>query len=109
MAVTACGGPTPREVVAAEAYVDTAFVDDNQWEVLMAKDKILAVAFTDLNGNDKYNAGKDELIAALVDTDGSGSATIGDTITFGTFPRLDGQQAGTFLAADATVTNVISA
>jgi hypothetical protein len=34
----------------------------------MAKSDLLAVAFTDLNGNDKYNKGKDALIAALVDT-----------------------------------------
>ena len=40
----------------------------------MPRDNLLAVAFTDLNGNDKYNPGKDALIAAIVDTNNDNGA-----------------------------------
>ena len=62
----------------------------------MAKDALLAVAFTDLNGNDKYNPGKDTLIAALVDTNNDNTASVGDTIVWGTYPAIpDGSASGT--------------
>jgi hypothetical protein len=47
------------------------------------------------------------LIAGIIDTDGSNSVSIGDTVTFGTYPHLDGTQAGTFLGADTTITSVL--
>jgi hypothetical protein len=72
----------------------------------MTKEKFLAVAFTDVNGNDNYNPGKDVLIAALQDTDLSGSVTLGDTVIFGDYPRLDGSIAGTLLGPDTTITRV---
>jgi hypothetical protein len=72
----------------------------------MSKEKLLAVAFTDLNDNDKYNPGKDALIAALEDTDLSGSVTLGDTVSFGTYPRLDGREAGEYFGSDATVSGI---
>jgi hypothetical protein len=75
-------------------------------EVPMAKEKFLAVAFTDVNGNDNYNPGKDVLIAALQDTDLSGSVTLGDTVILGDYPRLDGSIAGTLLGPDTTITRV---
>ena len=46
----------------------------------MPRDSLLAVAFTDLNGNDKYNPGKDALIAAIVDTNNDNTVSVGDTI-----------------------------
>ena len=52
----------------------------------MPKSDLLAVAFTDVNGNDKYNAGKDTLIAALVDTNKDGVVSVGDTIQWGEIP-----------------------
>src|SRR5262245_55612613 len=75
----------------------------------MSKAKLLAVAFTDVNGNDTYNPGKDMLIAALQDTDLSGSVTLGDTVIFGSYPHLNGHEAGTFQGADTTAINVIAA
>ena len=50
----------------------------------MAKDKFLAVAFTDLDGNHHFNANKDALIAAVVDTNHDKTISIGDTVQFGT-------------------------
>jgi hypothetical protein len=76
----------------------------------MPKDALLAVAFTDLNGNDKYNVGKDDLIAALVDTNNDNTVSIGDTVVFGTYPAIpDGSNSGTggiFTGPDTTVENV---
>ena len=67
---------------------------------------ILAVAFTDLNGDHKFQANKDALIAAVIDTNHDKTVSVGDTVTFGTFPHLDGTQAGTFTHADSTITFV---
>src|SRR5262245_9545341 len=52
---------------------------------IVAKPDILAVAFTDVNGNDKYD-GKDKLIAAVVDTNHDETVSPNDTIQFGTYP-----------------------
>jgi hypothetical protein len=59
------------------------------------------VAFTDVNGNDKYNAGKDTLIAALVDTNNDHTVSVGDTIHWGTYPSVIG---GTYTSPDDTIT-----
>ena len=72
----------------------------------MAKDKFVAVAFTDVNGNGKFNANGDALIAAVVDTNNDKTVSVGDTVTFGTFPHLNGTQAGTFEGADTIITSV---
>ena len=62
----------------------------------MPRDNLLAVAFTDLNGNDKYNPGKDALIAAIVDTNNDNTVSVGDTIEWGTYPEItDGSASGT--------------
>src|SRR5262245_45840280 len=66
----------------------------------------LAVAFTDVNGNDKFD-GKDKLIAGLVDTNKDHTASVGDTVTWGTYPHLSGNEAGAYLADDATVIAVL--
>lgn len=68
--------------------------------------QFLAVAFTDVNGNNKFD-GKDTLIAGLIDTDKSKDASVGDTVTFGTYPHLSGKEAGTYLSNDSLVTNVV--
>lgn len=77
----------------------------------MPKSDLLAVAFTDLNGNDKYNPGKDELIAALVDTSNDGVVSVGDTVVWGTYPAIpDGRNSGTggtYQSPDDTVTDVL--
>ena len=76
----------------------------------MAKDKFLAVAFTDVNGDNKYKEKDgDVVISAINDTDGSHDISVGDTVTFGTYPHLDGTEAGTFLGADTTITSVVQA
>jgi hypothetical protein len=79
----------------------------------MAKSDLLAVAFTDVNGNDKYNPGKDTLIASLVDTSNDGTVSVGDTIHFGTYPAIaDGSNSGTggnFTILESTVTDVLDA
>jgi hypothetical protein len=78
----------------------------------MAKSDLLAVAFTDLNGNDKYNPGKDTLIAALVDTNNDNAVSVGDTVVWGTYPKIpDGSESGTggiYTSSDLTVTSVLS-
>src|SRR5262245_57631831 len=62
----------------------------------MPSSDLLAVAFTDLNGNNKYNPGKDTLIAALWDTNNAGVVSVGDTIQWGTYPAIpDGSASGT--------------
>ena len=79
----------------------------------MSKEKFLAVAFTDLNGNDKYNPGKDTLIAAVADTNNDNTVSVGDTIQWGTYPAIpDGTASGTggiFLNPDSTITDVVVA
>jgi hypothetical protein len=39
----------------------------------MSKEKYLAVAFTDVDDNDRFNPAKDEIIAAVIDTDNRGT------------------------------------
>jgi hypothetical protein len=82
-----------------------------QKEVPMAKDKFLAVAFTDLDGNHHFNANKDALMAAVVDTNHDKTVSIGDTVQFGTYPlHVDGTAGtGSFTHADSTVTSVSDA
>jgi hypothetical protein len=69
--------------------------------------QFLAVAFTDENGNHKYNPGKDALIAGVQDTNHDKTVSVGDTIVFGTYPHLDGTQAGTFTQTSAGISGVI--
>jgi len=64
------------------------------------KDDLLAVAFTDVNGNDKYNENKDTLIAALVDTNDDDRVSAGDTIQFGSYPSVFG---GTYTGDDYVI------
>jgi hypothetical protein len=47
---------------------------------------VLAVAFTDRNGNHTYEPGRDKLIASLLDTNHDHVVSVGDTIHFGTYP-----------------------
>src|SRR5262245_49137534 len=76
----------------------------------MPKDDFLAVAFTDLNGNHKFNPRKDLLIAALVDTNNDNMPSVGDTVLWGTYPAIpDGSESGTgglYTSLDGTVTEV---
>ena len=66
--------------------------------------KLLAAAYTDTNSNNKFD-GKDTLIAGLYDTDKSKDLSIGDTVTFGTYPHLDGSAAGKFQHVEKAVTD----
>src|SRR5262245_28026989 len=79
----------------------------------MPSSDLLAVAFTDLNGNNKYNPNKDTLIAALVDTSGDGVVSVGDTIQWGTYPAIpDGSASGVggiYTRVESTITNVVDA
>jgi hypothetical protein len=70
---------------------------------------LLAVAFTDQNGNHKYEPRKDLLMASLLDTNRDGAASAGDTIHWGTYPTtfdVDGPR-GTFRSPDELVTFVL--
>jgi hypothetical protein len=79
----------------------------------MPNSDLLAVAFTDLNGNHKYNPGKDTLIAALVDTSNDNTVSVGDTVQFGTYPAIpDGVNSGiggSYTILESTITDVVSA
>ena len=65
--------------------------------------RVIATAWTDLNGNHVYDEGIDRLIAKLVDTDGSNDVSVDDTITTDQFP-LD---FAATIFADATVTSFV--
>ena len=76
---------------------------------LKIKDKdgaILAVAWTDLDGDGVFNAKTDALIAAVQDTNQSGTIDPGDTVVYGTYPlHVDGTAGrGTFTQASETIT-----
>jgi hypothetical protein len=47
---------------------------------------VLAVAFTDRNGNHTYEPGTDKLIASLLDTNHDHVVSVGDRIHFGSYP-----------------------
>ena len=65
----------------------------------------LAVAFTEENNNHKFDK-HDTVIAAVIDTNNDGAVTVGDTVTFGDIPHLNGDAAGTFEGADTIITSV---
>jgi hypothetical protein len=66
---------------------------------------VLAVAFTDQNGNHTYEPVKDTLIASLLDTNRDGVVSVGDTIHWGTYPTtFDGSgPRGNFTGPDELV------
>jgi hypothetical protein len=66
---------------------------------------LLAVAFTDVDGNHTYEPNKDLLISALRDTNNDGTVSAGDTIQWGTYPTsFDGSTPrGTYTSADVTI------
>ena len=71
---------------------------------------LLAVAWTDLKGDHVYEAGADSLIAKLVDTNGDGVVSMGDTVTTNQFPRfLDARAFEPATVTTFTVTSVPSA
>ena len=74
----------------------------------MAKDKFVAVAYTDVNGDHKFHPIKDVLIAGVLDTNRDGTVSLGDTLTWGDYPtQIDGQGTfGTFGGADYIVVGV---
>jgi hypothetical protein len=66
----------------------------------------LVVAFTDNNGNQIFDKG-DTLIAGINDKDKSGTVTVGDTVTFGSYPlHIDGTGSGSFKDHHETITAV---
>jgi hypothetical protein len=69
---------------------------------------LLAVAFTDQNGNHTYEPDTDLLIASLTDTNNDEVVSVGDTIHWGTYPTtFDGTGArGTFTISESLVTSV---
>jgi hypothetical protein len=69
---------------------------------------VLAVAFTDQNGNHTYEPGTDTLIASLLDINNDHVVSVGDRIHWGTYPTtfdVNGPR-GTFTGPDELVTNV---
>jgi hypothetical protein len=76
----------------------------------MPSNDFLAVAFTDVNGNNKYNPGKDTLIGALVDTNNDHTVSVGDTVVLGTYPASIYESAsgpgGAYTILESTVINV---
>jgi hypothetical protein len=72
---------------------------------------VLAVAFTDQNGNHTYEPGTDTLIASLLDTNNDHVVSVGDRIHWGTYPTtidVDGPR-GSFTGPDILVEGVGSA
>ena len=72
---------------------------------------VLAVAFTDRNGNHTYEPGTDKLIASLLDTNHDHVVSVGDRIHFGSYPTsadVDGPR-GHFRGHDLFVEAVSSA
>jgi hypothetical protein len=70
----------------------------------------LAVAFTDVNGDGKFQANTDKLIAAVVDTNNDKTIDAGDTVQFGTYPlHVDGTGSGNFTHATEQITAVLAA
>jgi hypothetical protein len=61
---------------------------------IVTKSDTLAVAYTDSNGNDKFDK-KDVLIAAVVDGNHDNQVSVGDTVVFGKYPlNVDGTAFG---------------
>jgi hypothetical protein len=72
---------------------------------------VLAVAFTDQNGNHTYEPGTDTLIASLLDTNNDHVVSVGDRIHWGTYPTtadVNGPR-GNFTGPDLLVEGVGSA
>jgi hypothetical protein len=74
--------------------------------IISGPDDYVAVAFADLDGDGKFHFKKDGLIAAIIDEDGSGDVTVGDTVTFGHHYDFNLGIAGTFTGDDATISFV---
>lgn len=74
----------------------------------IAAPRLFAVAFTDTNGDHAYQAGTDDLIAALVDSNRDGTPDAGDTVVANEFPlTVDPVSAwGQFGVKSDAVTNV---
>src|SRR5262245_40503422 len=71
------------------------------------KEKFLAVAFTDLNGDHKFSANKDALIAGVVDTNRDHIVSEGDTVQFGTYPvNSNVTETGQYTHADSIITDI---
>jgi hypothetical protein len=69
---------------------------------------VLAVAFTDQNGNHTYEPGTDTLIASLLDINNDHVVSVGDRIHWGTYPTtfdVNGPR-GTFTGPDLLVEGV---
>src|SRR5262245_1804263 len=69
---------------------------------------VLAVAFTDQNGNHTYEPGTDTLIASLLDINNDHVVSVGDRIHWGTYPTssdVDGPR-GNFTGPDLLVEGV---
>jgi hypothetical protein len=72
---------------------------------------VLAVAFTDQDGNHTYEPGTDTLIASLLDINNDHVVSVGDLIHWGTYPTtidVDGPR-GNFTGPDLLVEGVGSA
>src|SRR5262245_49139743 len=67
---------------------------------------ILAVAYSELNGNGRFD--NKELIASIVDTNHDKTVSVGDTVSYGTYPlHIDGTgERGTFTQTTIEVTGV---
>ncbi len=75
---------------------------------LISLDGILAIAYSDIDGLDGYSTG-DVLISQLVDSDGSGTVSVGDTITMGAYPTTLAPTASDFAGWNDTAHTVASA
>jgi len=71
--------------------------------------EFLAVAFSAENNNGKFDKA-DTLIAAVIDSNSDGVVSIGDTVTFGSYPlNTDATAFGTFLHSDSAIVSVAAA
>src|SRR3954453_19966758 len=70
---------------------------------------VLAIAWTDLNGNHTYEAKEYSLIAELLDTNEDHVVSTGDTVIADQYPmNAEASRFGRFLVPSETVTNVLN-
>jgi hypothetical protein len=69
---------------------------------------VLAIAWTDVNGNHAYESAVDSLIAELVDADEDGVASVGDIVIADRYPlNTDASEFRPFLSRRETVISIV--
>ena len=75
---------------------------------LSAENRVFALAYSNINGVDGFQEGTDVLISKLVDTNGDGEVSAGDTIIMGQYPaNFEANAFADFDLKEHVVTKVI--